>query len=83
MDTCTGNGTCFKECQHPGVKHPKFFGGTSRRDAYCKESCQYNCQLQECKQYRFCLQKRPQHILDLNKGICLNCLSLDYFYLKV
>lgn len=80
MDTCSGDGTCFKQCYHHGnLKHPKFFGGTSRHDVYCKDIvCHNNCQLQECKGYNFCLQKRPQRVLNCHNGRCINCAVEEY-----
>jgi len=80
MDTCTGDGTCFQPCPHHGnLDHPKFFGELTRQIVYCKDIiCHNNCQLQECKNYKICLQKRPLRLLNCHNGMCMNC-AVDEF----
>ena len=78
MESCTGDGICFKQCDHHGnMKHEKFIGGTSRCDVFCKVACQHNCQLEPCSNYALCLQKRPQYYLDFHGGMCMNCVPLS------
>ena len=53
--------------------HTHLIGGTTECDIYCQTECLHNCHLVECHNYRFCKQKRPQHILDCHNGMCMDC----------
>lgn len=58
-------------CSHRN--HVKLIGGNSECQIYCKSECPYNCELIECHNYRMCGQKRPQHLLDVYNGMCIDC----------
>ena len=53
--------------------HVQMTGGITECDIYCRVSCEYNCQLVECHNFKLCGQKRPLHILDCHNGMCADC----------
>jgi hypothetical protein len=84
---CTGNGYCIQQCvcifcfdsKEATIcicghrNHPKLIGGETDCDIYCKQDCEYNCQLLQCHNFKVCNQKRPQWLLSAHNGMCINC----------
>ncbi len=88
MNSCNGRGFCFQQCgcycynddDTPSEictcghrNHTTIIGGNTDCDIYCKRDCSYNCNLVECHNFRLCGKKQPQHILDCNNSMCINC----------
>lgn len=61
--------------------HPKLFGGDSCFDIYCKETCDFNCQLVQCHNFKMCNKKRPQWLLFTHGGMCVDC-AVNYGKIK-
>jgi hypothetical protein len=62
-----------KECICGHRHHAKLYGGILRTDIYCKQECEYKCQLIECPNFKLCGKKYPQWYLNCYKGLCINC----------
>ena len=80
MTTCQGRGECIQQCscecyEDEECDIPSEVCSCGHRDhnGYCKSDCPHNCELVECNNYRLCGHKYPQHILDCNNGMCMNC----------
>ena len=77
MASCNGDGKCLSQCmcecynEDTGeyydectCKHKEHTGG------YCPSNC---CIAIDCRNYKYCNEKRPEWVLSINNGMCFNC----------
>jgi len=72
---CNGRGICIIPCYCPcfdGLVYDdsECKCGHGAHNGYCPSDC---CEPVECHNYRLCHNSVPQHVLDMNEGVCHLC----------
>jgi hypothetical protein len=76
---CNGDGSCLEQSDNKcKCNRIHLIGGSSIFDNYCPKECSHNCHLIECRNFKRCGQKRPQWLLNCNKGMCTDCAVEEY-----
>jgi hypothetical protein len=89
MSICNGRGRCFKLCGcsckkeepcHCGHRdHTPIRSGSLENIMYCQEHCVFPCELLPCRNYRFCMEKHPERILDCQNQMCVACADMAQY----
>ena len=76
MTTCNKNGECLQQCYCTCYNKQTYIYneicncGQREHEGYLPSNC---CYTQECRNYKFCKQKRPKWLLNINNNLCSNC----------